>query len=177
MKPAALVLVAALSWCAPTTAPAPPPAEPPGEGSTPALAAEDRGEALSATIPLYGDGVATLADVRGTVVVLEFFSPGEPDWAAQHDAWRELRAAHEGRVEVIAVATASEDVALVDRWDADPPRHIVGWDPQGALALRLGIEALPTVIVLDAQGRLVASGQDRAALRATAESLVNEPAA
>ena len=53
-----------------------------------------------------------------------------------------------------------------------PPAYHVGWDPQGALALRLGVQVLPTVFVWTLRGRVVARGQDRAALLSVADSLL-----
>ncbi len=164
-------LLGALSWCQPTTPPDGDLAAPPTDAGATALPEAERGDALEATIPLYGEGAVALSQLRGRVVVLEFFSPEEPQWPTTHDAWRSLRAANAQDVEVVAVATASDDTGLVDRWDSVPPEHIVGWDPQGALALRMGIDALPMVLVLDRKGRQVAAGSDRDAMRAAAESL------
>lgn len=40
-------------------------------------------------------------------------------------------------------------------WDRDPPPFLLGWDPAGALALRLGVAALPAAFVLDPRGKPV----------------------
>ena len=169
----ALVLVLALGGlCSPakTTPPVPDP-----DPSTAALAIvppAERGEPLDATIPLYRAGVARLQDLRGRVVVLELFAPSEASWAEAHEPWRALQDEHAAHLAVVTVAVATDQARLVERWDTHPPAHLVGWDPQAALALRLGIAALPTVILLDAQGRVVARGQDRAAMLTAARALL-----
>lgn len=160
--------------CQPTTAP---PEQTPGGGpDTPATAQVtpegERGDAVEVTVPLYRDGLIRTEDLRDKVVVLDVFSPDEADWSTEHLAWRSLQEDHPETLVVVTVATASDDTNLVATWDADPPTYLVGWDPQGALALRLGVEALPTVLVLDPQGRVVARGQDRATLLQAAESLL-----
>lgn len=132
----------------------------------------ERGDAVAVTVPLYRDGLVRTEDLRDKVVVLDVFSPDEADWSTKHLAWRSLQEDHPETLVVVTVATTSDDTNLVATWDADPPAYLVGWDPQGALALRLGVEALPTVLVLDPQGRVVARGQDRAALLQAAESLL-----
>ncbi|MBL4685817.1 MAG: TlpA family protein disulfide reductase [Nannocystaceae bacterium] len=174
MRALAPLLLAATSWCQPASTP------PDGDGAAAAASPQqgaplpeaNRGDPLQATIPLYGEGIVELSDLRGRVVVLDFFSPAESAWVSEHMHWRSLRAANLESIEIVAVATGSTDTALVDHWDSEPPEHVVAWDPQGALVLRLGVESLPTIVVLDRLGRVVASGSDRAALRRTAASLL-----
>ena len=177
MKGAAALLgtlAMAPALCQPTTA-TPDPATssetdaPPTAAITPEA---ERGDAVDVTVPLYRDGLVRTTDLRDKVVVLEVFSPDEADWGTEHLAWHTLQQDNPEAVVIVTVATASEDTNLVASWDSEPPRYLVGWDPQGALALRLGVDVLPTVLVLDAQGRIVAKGQDRAALLRAAESLL-----
>lgn len=176
MKLASLTALAAMSWCQPAAGPG---SNQP-EAATPAVVAatpvDDRGEPLQATIPLYRDEAAPLSSLHGKVVVLELFALSEADWPEQHAPWRALKAAHPDGVEVVTVATTPDpsDADSVAAWDADPPLHWAGWDPQGALLLRLGATGLPTVWVLDRQGRVVASGAERVALAEIATSLVSE---
>lgn len=131
----------------------------------------ERGPPLDLSLPLYGEGAVPLSSLRGKLVVLDLFLPAEPGWYQAHAAWRTLAEQHPADVVFVAVAVAGTGGA-VDAWDVDPPSHLVAADPQGALALRLGAQALPTVLILDRRGRLIASGVDRAAMRQTANALL-----
>jgi len=164
--PLVLALVAACP--SPVEPTPPPPVDPAGVP----VAESARGDVVEATFPLYGHGALTLEALRGKVVVVDLFSPHEDDWFEQHAAWRSLRAERAADLEVITVAMAVDDTRTVALWDSEPPSHPLGWDPQGALALRLGVSELPALLVYDRQGRLAASGSDRdAALRVATELL------
>jgi hypothetical protein len=65
-----------------------------------------------------------------------------------------LDAYGEDTLSIITVSLDMEPDALT-RWERDPPPFTLGWDPQGALAARLGVTQMPTVFVLDSQGQLV----------------------
>jgi hypothetical protein len=111
------------------------------------------GEVLDATIPLYSGGSLALAELRGRAVVLEITASYVPAWARTPAVWRDLVARHPD-LAVVTVALDLEQTALRS-WETDPPPFVLGWDPQGALAARLQAAKLPTVVVLDRDGRLV----------------------
>jgi hypothetical protein len=58
------------------------------------------------------------------------------------------------RLAVIVVALDSERAALSPEPGVRGRGFDLGWDPQGALAARLQVAALPTVVVLDRSGRV-----------------------
>lgn len=115
------------------------------------------GEQLELTIPLLGEDPLALASLRGRPVVLDISSSSEQGWAAMHAFEHELALAHPDVV-VIVVGLDPDAGALAGL----PSNLRAAWDPDGALAARLSLAILPTVFVLDRQGRIVAllSGYD-----------------
>jgi peroxiredoxin len=157
MRLAIVVALAAARTCGGSTD-APEPAPAPERASTaaapePPVAA---GEPLQATIPLFSGDTTDLHALRGKVVILELSATDRPGWSEAHQHYRELLAELEpDRLEVVVVSIDPVVDPLREDWDVDLPPFVLGWDPQGALALRLGVRALPTTFVLDAQGRIV----------------------
>jgi hypothetical protein len=115
------------------------------------------GEQLELTIPLLGDDPLALASLRGRPVVLDISSSSEQGWTALHAFEHELVEAHPDVV-VIVVSLDADAGALTGM----PSNLALAWDPDGALAARLSLAILPTLFVLDRQGRIVAllSGYD-----------------
>jgi hypothetical protein len=105
------------------------------------------GEQLDANVPLADGGVLALPSLRGKVVILELCDAAHRDATAEADY-------------AALAQTAGDALAIVmvaldrDGWHDDAPPHTLGWDPQGALAARLRAATLPTVLVLDAEGRI-----------------------
>jgi hypothetical protein len=126
-----------------------------GDPSAPVLTAE--GPPVEATVPLLGGSAVDLTELRGRVVLLELSASDRPLWQEAQGQYRRLvETLGEDRLVVVTVATDPDSDHLRQFWDRDKPPFVLGWDPQGALALRLGVTVLPTVLVLDRQGRKLA---------------------
>lgn len=107
------------------------------------------GEIVDANVPLQQGGVLGLAELRGKHVVLEVVDGAHRDAAVEAD-YAALLAEAAGRVEIVMVSLDAEG------WTGDVPPFVLGWDPQGALGARLHAASVPTVMLLDGQGRVVA---------------------
>ncbi len=138
------------------------------EASAQASAAPTTGAPVLLDVPLISGDAEPLSRSHGRVVVLMLSSTDLPGWAAFREHYEaRLQTIGRGRLTVIAVANDADVRALRMEWDRDPPPFLMGWDPDGALALRLGVSSLPAAFVLDPQGRPLGSvaGMDAAALR------------
>lgn len=113
------------------------------------------GELLEATVPLIdGDGLP-LAGLRGRVVVLELTATWADRWPEAFAFYTRLLQQHgPDRLAVVVVAMDNERAALSPEPGLRGQGFDLGWDPQGALAARLQVAALPTVVVLDRNGRV-----------------------
>lgn len=133
------------------------PPEPPAPLPDPVHAPVNRepGELLEATVPLVdGDGLA-LASLRGRVVALELTATWSERWPETYPFYARLLQQHGAeRLAVVVVAMDSERATLSPEPGVRGPGFDLGWDPQGALAARLQVAALPTVVVLDREGRI-----------------------
>ncbi|MEM9457248.1 MAG: hypothetical protein AAGF11_23925 [Myxococcota bacterium] len=121
---------------------------------------ERTGEILDLVVPLWGGGVQDLADLRGRPVLLELAdatSLQRESAQARYRALVDMQVDRQGEVPIVVSVALDADVAgLPPAWTDDRPPFILGWDPQGALAARLQLVVLPTVILLDAAGTIVA---------------------
>jgi len=79
-----------------------------------------------------------------------------PERDAAQQRWRALVEQRGDAVAVVCVALDADANALPASWIDDPPPFVLGWDPQGAIAARLQARVLPTVVLLDAGGTIVA---------------------
>lgn len=168
--------------CAPSSAAhtpaAPPTAEPPSavdEATADASAAPQKGVPIELDVPLISGESEALANLRGKVIVLLLSSSDRPGWSgfrAHYEA--RLQEVGRDRLVVVAVANDPDPERLKTEWDRDPPPFLLGWDPDGALALRLGVATLPAVFVLDSEGKAQGSlaALDEAALD-TVDAWVN----
>jgi hypothetical protein len=105
------------------------------------------GDVLDANVPLAHGGVLPLASLRGKVVILELGGAADRDATVEAD-YAALAESSGDRLAIVMVALDPGG------WHDDAPPHTLGWDPQGALAAKLHAATLPTVIVLDAEGRI-----------------------
>ncbi len=155
------VAVALSVGCTPSSAarapePEPEPAIPSAvdDATAQASAAPQDGIPIELDVPLISGESEALANLRGKVVVLMLSSSDRPGWSGFRSHF-EARLGQVGRdrLVVVAVANDADPEHLKAEWDRDPPPFLLGWDPDGALALRLGVAALPAVFVLDPEGK------------------------
>ncbi|MBV1858250.1 MAG: redoxin domain-containing protein [Nannocystaceae bacterium] len=124
------------------------------EASALASAAPLEGVPIELEIPLVSGDSESLATLRGKVVVLMLSSSDRPGWSAFRSHFEaRLKQIGRDRLVVVAVANDADAEQLKAEWDRDPPPFLLGWDPGGALALRLVVAALPAVFVLGPEGK------------------------
>ncbi len=122
--------------------------------SAQASAAPEDGVPVDLDVPLISGESEALANLRGKVVVLMLSSSDRPGWSTFRSHFEtRLQGIGRERLAVVAVANDADAESLKAEWDRDPPPFLLGWDPYGALALRLGVATLPAVFVLDPQGK------------------------
>lgn len=139
------LLLIAIAACTPTTTN-------PVDSQTPGPLPPSRhaaGEVVDANVPLQQGGVIALAELRGKLVVLEVVDAAHRDAGVESD-YAMLLAESAGKLEVVMVSIDA------DGWVGDVPPFVLGWDPQGALAARLRAANVPTVLLLDVDGRVTA---------------------
>jgi len=137
--------------------PARPPEEPPAPLPDPVHAPVNRepGELLEATVPLVDGAGLPLSELRGRVVVLELSATWADRWSESFAFYNRLVQLHgPERLAVVVVAMDNERATLSPEPGLRGRGFDLGWDPQGALAARLQVAALPTVVVLDRAGRI-----------------------
>lgn len=135
----------AVSACRPTAdTTAPKPALP---GTPDAPSRHAAGDRIDANVPLASGDVLALAGLRGKVVLLELSDAEHRKADVLADYTRLLETHGEG----IAIVVVSLDRT---GWDTSAAAYVLGWDPDGALAAKLHAAALPTVLVLDREGRV-----------------------
>lgn len=125
-------------------------------GAGPSALSRRVGQVLELSVPLVGGGQQPLAELRGRPVLLELADAGVHERDAAQQRWRALVEGKGGTVAVVCVAMDADANALPASWIDDPPPFVLGWDPQGAIAARLQARVLPTVVLLDASGKIVA---------------------
>jgi peroxiredoxin len=94
-------------------------------------------------------------DFEGQVVLVEFWATWCPPCHAQADILKPLYPEYRRRgVEFLAV-DLGEDEETVRAWVADHPfPYPVLMDPEDELTYELGVQALPTLLVIDRAGRI-----------------------
>lgn len=137
-----LLAVTACHPAADTSAP-----QPVAPGTPDAPSRHAAGDEIDANVPLASGDVLPLAGLRGKVVVLELSDAAHRKADVLADYTR-LVETHGERIAVVVVS--------LDRagWDTSAAAYVLGWDPDGALAAKLHAAALPTVLVLDREGRV-----------------------
>jgi peroxiredoxin len=117
----------------------------------------------------------SLADYKGkSAVILNFFASWCGPCRSEYPHLKELDEQYGKRgVQVVSVSVDSERQnagMLAQKAGAKFP---VAWDPNGEVAKKYGVSAIPLNVVIDAQGNVdqVILGADIAALKAAAERL------
>jgi protocatechuate 3,4-dioxygenase beta subunit len=128
---------------------------------------------------LNGKPGAKLKELRGRVVVLQFASPYNPAVEAANRRLNALQRRHGKRVAVLALYDASlpesETTAFVKSQGIAYPAGMVaesrqlGWN--SASFRRYGIDAVPSVVLIDRRGRVRAVNPEPATLEAEVQRL------
>jgi len=132
---------------------------------TASIAGSAQSPAPDFSLRAIGGETVTSASLRGEVVVLAFGASWLPLTKNQLDAVKKLADQYAGRgVAVYWVSTESESPksknyasdeqlrALAQKYKATVLR-----DPDGAVSKRLGVDQLPSVVIIDKQGNVAAS--------------------
>lgn len=164
-----LAIAAALLACKPAAQPGP---AQPDDPATPTSASRHAsGEVVDANVPLASGDVLALASLRGKVVLLELSDASHRDTAVLADYARMVET-HGERVAIVVVSLDAVG------WETSGTPYQLGWDPAGALAAKLHAAKLPTVLVLDREGRIAfqyggrTDGKPHAEAIATLEDLL-----
>lgn len=126
-----------------------------GDGAEAPVVVEPRGEPLVASVPLLEGGQVTLESLRGRVVVLDLGLTESSEFGQREAQWRALAQVRSEQIAIAMVALDPQREPVEAAWTVDPPPFLLAWDPQGALLLRLGLDELPVLLVLDRDGRAV----------------------
>ena len=111
----------------------------------------EAGEVVDLKIPLVDGIILDLHELRGRQVIIEL-SDQNRSQIEQAQMW--FRSAARGREQELMVV----QVVVDDTWipPVDIPNLRYSWDPDGAIAASLRSKIIPTLILIDKQGRLKA---------------------
>jgi len=124
------------------------------DGST--AAAAPQGTPAPAVSLAYFDGTeGTLADLRGTPVILNFWASWCPACVAEMPGFQAIHEQLGDRVTIVGLAvqdTREASLALVERTGVS---YALADDPDGALLQTFGGIAMPTTVFINAEGNVV----------------------
>ena len=128
------------------------------ESGQPLLAEDRTGVAApDDSFPLLDGGLASLADLRGTPVVVNFFASWCEPCKAELPDFAAVHAEVGGEVSFLGVNVRDREDdarALLAATGVDYP---IARDPSGALQEAFGVVNMPSTFFLDREGRIVAS--------------------
>jgi thiol-disulfide isomerase/thioredoxin len=99
----------------------------------------------------------TLSQFKGNVVLLDFWASWCIPCRKAVPFLDQLQEKHEARgLKVVAVTLESDDDAVAGFISANPSRFLVGRDPTGRGGEIFEVAAMPTTVLLDREGRVMA---------------------
>ncbi len=107
------------------------------------------------TLSDLSGGQVSLADLRGKVVIIDFWATWCPPCEFQIPILNEVYAAHpDGDVEILGISVDTEGVDKVREYIQKHDAHYPILMGDEALARRFGAPGFPSLIVVDPQGRI-----------------------
>ena len=126
------------------------------------------------SLPRVGGGTLSLEELKGQVVVLDFWSLGCPPCLEELPRLESLHRRMASRVVVVGVGTGGESLEETARFARERGiEYPLVVDESGAVARTYRVTSLPTVYVIDREGAVAATHSGRwsdAGLRAAVES-------
>lgn len=152
-----------------------------GSGTVTQWQPTDRGNAVDLTGTTYDDGAVDLADWRDQPVLLNFWYAACPPCRAEADDLVDIATDYADRVHVLGVNSTDEPgAALAFQRTYAVPYPSVHDDDGSAVATLQGVvslQAVPTTVVLDREGRVAArvlGRADASTLRAVLDEVLQE---
>lgn len=113
----------------------------------------DRNTVAGVSLARLGGGRSTIADLRGRVLLLDFWATWcEPCKEALPFYAQLQRELGDRGLTVAAVSVDADDAPVQQYFAKAPPPFLVLRDPDGELAQRMGVSIMPTSFLLDRAG-------------------------
>ena len=118
------------------------------------------GEAPPLTLISTDGERVELADLRGKVVVLNFWATWCPACRAEIPAISKLHDTHGDQVEVLAVSINASDRAVPAYVEQHNLKYPIAFDVSRRIATQFEVEGTPTQVLIDKNGVIVYRGSD-----------------
>ena len=127
---------------------------PPSQAPTPAPAATGAG---LPSVQELGGGAFSLESFRGRVVLVDFWASWCGPCRKSFPALDRLNRKYQGQgLKVVGISLDAEKAAVTQFLESVPVGFQIAWDPGGQLAQAFKVASMPTTLLLDPQGRVVA---------------------